>query len=97
VFSCDYNGWADVPEEEREGIEVFEDGNRGCLWHHQGRPVEKTAKLILRHAYLLALLGPENTSEAFQLACLQVPSEPPTNHHHRRGSHTFGAPHVSTG
>jgi hypothetical protein len=24
VFSCDYNGWADVPEEEREGIEVFE-------------------------------------------------------------------------
>ena len=24
VFSCDYNGWTDVPEEEREGIEVFE-------------------------------------------------------------------------
>jgi hypothetical protein len=24
VFSCDYNGWADVPEEEREGIEAFE-------------------------------------------------------------------------
>jgi hypothetical protein len=24
MFSCDYNGWADVPEEEREGIEVFE-------------------------------------------------------------------------
>ena len=24
VFSCDYNGWADVPEEEREAIEVFE-------------------------------------------------------------------------
>jgi hypothetical protein len=24
VFSCDYNGWADVPEEEREGIDVFE-------------------------------------------------------------------------
>jgi hypothetical protein len=25
VFSCDYNGWADVPEEEREGIDAFED------------------------------------------------------------------------
>jgi hypothetical protein len=24
VFSCNYNGWADVPEEEREGIEAFE-------------------------------------------------------------------------
>jgi hypothetical protein len=24
VFSCDYNGWADVPEEEREGVDVFE-------------------------------------------------------------------------
>jgi hypothetical protein len=24
VFSCDYNGWADVPEEEREGLDSFE-------------------------------------------------------------------------
>lgn len=24
VFSCDYNGWADVPEEEREGVDAFE-------------------------------------------------------------------------
>jgi hypothetical protein len=24
VFSCDYNGWADVPEAEREGLEAFE-------------------------------------------------------------------------
>jgi hypothetical protein len=24
VFSCDYNGWADVPEDEREAIEAFE-------------------------------------------------------------------------
>jgi hypothetical protein len=24
MLSCDYNGWADVPEEEREGIEAFE-------------------------------------------------------------------------
>jgi hypothetical protein len=24
VFSCDYNGWADIPEEEREGVEAFE-------------------------------------------------------------------------
>lgn len=26
MFSCDYNGWADVPEEEREGIDAFEAG-----------------------------------------------------------------------
>jgi hypothetical protein len=24
MFGCDYNGWADVPEEEREELEVFE-------------------------------------------------------------------------
>jgi hypothetical protein len=24
VFSCDYNGWTDVPEEEREAMEAFE-------------------------------------------------------------------------
>ena len=24
MLSCDYNGWADVPEEEREGVEAFE-------------------------------------------------------------------------
>jgi hypothetical protein len=28
VFSCDYNGWADVPEEEREGIDAFEAAHR---------------------------------------------------------------------
>ena len=24
VFSCDYNGWTDAPEAEREAIEAFE-------------------------------------------------------------------------
>jgi hypothetical protein len=24
VFSCGYNGWVDVPEEEREGLDAFE-------------------------------------------------------------------------
>jgi hypothetical protein len=24
MFSCDYNGWADVPEEEREAIDAYE-------------------------------------------------------------------------
>ena len=24
MYSCDYNGWADVSEEEREGIDAFE-------------------------------------------------------------------------
>ncbi len=24
VFSCDYNGWTDVPEEEREAVDAFE-------------------------------------------------------------------------
>jgi hypothetical protein len=27
MFSCDYNGWADVPEDEREALEVFEAGS----------------------------------------------------------------------
>ena len=28
MFSCDYNGWADVPEEEREAIDAFEAADR---------------------------------------------------------------------
>lgn len=24
MISCNYNGWADVPEEEREGMDAFE-------------------------------------------------------------------------
>lgn len=40
VFSCDYNGWVDVPEEEREGIDAFEASARG--------PVVPAA-LVLRH------------------------------------------------
>jgi len=31
VFSCDYNGWADVPEEEREAIDAFE-AFQASLW-----------------------------------------------------------------
>jgi hypothetical protein len=27
MFSCDYNGWADVPEEEREAIDAYESEN----------------------------------------------------------------------
>ena len=40
MFSCNYNGWADVPEEEREGIDAFEASARG--------PVVPAA-LVLRH------------------------------------------------
>ena len=37
MYSCDYNGWGDMPEEEREAIEVFESG---CLASaHATRPV----------------------------------------------------------
>ena len=28
VFSCDYNGWADMPEAEREAIEAFESAQK---------------------------------------------------------------------
>ena len=31
MFSCDYNGWADVPEEEREAIDVYEASHRAPL------------------------------------------------------------------
>jgi hypothetical protein len=33
VFSCDYNGWADVPEEEREGIDAFEAAGAPIVEH----------------------------------------------------------------
>ena len=29
VLSCDYNGWADVPEDEREAMEAFESACEG--------------------------------------------------------------------
>ena len=31
MFSCDYNGWADVPEAEREAIDAFEAGLTAVL------------------------------------------------------------------
>jgi hypothetical protein len=34
VFSCDYNGWTDLPEAEREAIEAFEIGQE-----HPSAPV----------------------------------------------------------
>ncbi len=42
VFSCDYNGWADMPEAEREAIEAFESAQkllpRGLLPGECSRP-----------------------------------------------------------
>jgi hypothetical protein len=40
VYSCDYNGWADVPEEEREGIDAFEAGRPPISLAPARRPVE---------------------------------------------------------
>ncbi len=40
MFSCDYNGWADVPEEEREAIDAFEAARR--------LPVARPGHLVLR-------------------------------------------------
>jgi hypothetical protein len=40
VFSCDYNGWADVPEEEREAIDAFEAA--------RPLPVARPVYLVLR-------------------------------------------------
>jgi hypothetical protein len=37
VFSCDYNGWADVPEEEREGIDAFEAAGPPIVEHAMQR------------------------------------------------------------
>jgi hypothetical protein len=52
MFSCDYNGWADVPEEEREAADAFE--------------IEKNAAAVL-HARELAfrpwLLSPQARSQ----------------------------------
>ncbi len=52
MFSCDYNGWADVPEEEREAIDVFE-----AAEHAPARLV--SAILVLEPAVLQTSLPPE--------------------------------------
>jgi hypothetical protein len=28
VFSCDYNGWTDLPEEQREALDALEEASR---------------------------------------------------------------------
>ncbi|HEX2241029.1 MAG TPA: hypothetical protein VHJ82_07825 [Actinomycetota bacterium] len=52
MFSCDYNGWADVPEEEREAIDVFEAA-------HQPSARQLYPTLVLQPALLEAPLTPE--------------------------------------
>src|SRR5580765_7928945 len=37
VFSCDYNGWADVPEAAREGIDPFEAAGPPTVEHAMKR------------------------------------------------------------
>ena len=44
VFSCGYNGWADVPEEEREGLDVFE---ASCCRPTPTPPVTAPTHLLL--------------------------------------------------
>ena len=52
MFSCDYNGWADVPEEEREGVEAFEALPPASL-------TPTSLSLIVRPARQPAGLGPQ--------------------------------------
>jgi hypothetical protein len=52
MFSCDYNGWADVPEEEREALDVFEAADQA-----PARPVYATLVLepaVLQHPPIAA-------------------------------------------
>jgi hypothetical protein len=48
VFSCDYNGWADVPEEEREAIEAFESVSQVAATPRPPSPVRVPALPVLR-------------------------------------------------
>ena len=51
VFSCDYNGWADMPEAEREAIEAFESAQkllpRGPLSRECSRPTLVSSSRVL--------------------------------------------------
>jgi hypothetical protein len=45
VISCNYNGWADAPEEEREGLDMFEAGAiEVSRASHVALPVQATVK-----------------------------------------------------
>lgn len=53
MFSCDYNGWADVPEEEREGIDAFEAGAPPSVAAKLGHPLVAATRQLppaRRHA-----------------------------------------------
>lgn len=45
MFGCDYNGWQDVPEEEREGMDAFEAGR-------VAPPAVVTASLVIHDPVL---------------------------------------------
>ena len=52
MFSCDYNGWTDVPEAEREAIEAFEIGEEPLsppvLPRERGRPALRPSSEVSR-------------------------------------------------
>jgi hypothetical protein len=56
VFSCDYNGWADVPEEEREAIDAYETADRPCT-ALPGAPVFFGSVLQVSHPLLVPPLA----------------------------------------
>ena len=48
VFSCDFNGWTDVPEDEREGIEAFESARLQATTPPVALVVRRVAALLPR-------------------------------------------------
>ena len=49
MFSCDYNGWADVPEEEREAIDAFEVEKIGAAVLAYGPPLRSKPLQLSAH------------------------------------------------
>jgi hypothetical protein len=54
VFSCDYNGWADVPEEEREGIDTFEHPRLPIPPAFPASPINEAVALVFSLSHLPA-------------------------------------------
>ena len=90
MFSCDYNGWADVPEDEREALEIFEAGP----WIQRTFIPPPTTPL-LPHDSVALIIVRLHSSRAQPLRQVAYVDHFAFSHHACAAENTFQLPDVS--
>jgi len=60
VFSCNYNGWADAPEDEREALDTYEAG----VAEVEATSAQGHTTLMLHSNSSISLLAPPISRQA---------------------------------